>query len=289
MKQTKTPDGNASKSPAIRRFFSEGESNDKRQQKLKASQHRVPILIGRTRAKYFGKRHISVPIFNSQPASSNVNKAFEQYTESSILQDPFWLQQFALKKAQRDHIQASYNLIDAENLKTTCFPGWGAAEPVAAMNKRADRHQVFSVMVNGQRLYPVEQFNPKADSPKLSSAFAAMVKACTDNGGISQEEMLFWIASEQPLPESSTSVVNQAIEAEDLAQGWETLRDAGASEALAVRPLDCLLQGEEDLALQLFRQWTDVEQDEPEQSRDELIAAVKALITAQCISIDELK
>jgi hypothetical protein len=215
--------------------------------------------------------------------------AFDEYSNNPLLRNPFWQKQFAIKKAQRDLIFDSFQLVSPVCLKDDCYPGWGAADPVAALNKRAERNQVLSILDNGKRFYPIEQFDYKADTPKLTAAFTDIMKAFSDNGGITQEEMLFWLCSQQPLLLPYESSVDEAIQSDNIEQGWDTLKKAGPSEQPMVSPLACLLDGDSDTALRLFHDWTDIEQDGEPKTRKESIDAVKKFMAIKRISIDDLR
>lgn len=246
---------------------------------------RVPVDVLLYRIKRTASLDLLTPVNTSL---GSFDKAYNLYSSQELLRSPFWVNQFALKKSMRERILESYHLVNAQKLKEDCYPSWGASDPLSAMNKRAERNQVLSIMVDGERFYPIEQFEYKAETPKLTSAFNVIIKAFAGNGEISQEEMLYWLSERQPLLLPSDSVVSDAIEHEDLQQGWDALKQAGPSEQLMQRPLDCLLKGDSETALHLFYDWTDTEQDDPPHSREELIAAVKQFMAVERISIQDL-
>lgn len=230
------------------------------------------------------------PISSGQDQVANdFNKAWQAFSANDLLQDPFWQNQFALKKAQREHIFENYHLMTADDLKKDCFPGWGASDPVAALNKRAERNQALSIMEDGQRLYPIEQFEFKADVPKLTSAFSDLLKAFADNGDVTQEEMLYWLSAPQPLLLPADSLIDDAIDKDNLGQGWDALKEAGPSEQSLVCPLEYLIDGDSDTALRLFYDWTEFEQDSEVHTKAEAIDAVKQFMAIERISIDDLR
>ena len=217
------------------------------------------------------------------------DKAFHAFESHSLLQDPFYAKQFARKHAQRQQVLNSYNLVTAQVLKRDCYPGWVASDPVGALNKRADRDQILYVIDNGERRYPLAQFDVHAKNPKLTHAFAAVIEAFNTIGSISQEEFLYWLAAEHALPVTTESVVDQAIAAEDIDAAWQAISDAGSGAQNFVCPLELLKRGEVKTVLRLLDEWAEVAQDKPAPSRNEIINAIKALMAVEHIALDDLK
>lgn len=229
-------------------------------------------------------------IAESTHVKDDYDKAFEAFESHSLLQDPFYAKQFARKHAQRQHVLDSYNLVTAQDLKRDFYPGWIATDPVGALNKRADRNQILYVMLDkGERRYPLEQFDVHAKSPKLTDAFAQVIDACNTIGGISQEEFLFWLSSEHVLPVASTSVVDEAIDEDDIDAAWQAINDAGPSAQNFVCPLELLKRNEAQTVLRLLDDWAEVAQDKPVPSRIEVIDAIKALMAVEHIDLEDLK
>lgn len=241
----------------------------------------VEDLLERFIEKYY--RHET-----TSHSEKEFDSAFQAYNDNGLLRDPFWLKQFSFKKAQHDFILESYNLVDAKTLKHDCFPGWGATDPEAALCKRAERKQLLSIVEQGNWLFPIEQFDVNADTPKLTSSFTEILKAYAENGEITSSEMLYWLCMRQPLPMPNDSVIGVSIEQSDIQDAWERLRSEGPSTPVNIRPLDCLLDGDKDTAIRLFYDWTNIEQDGPAKPREEVIDALKQWMAIERISISDL-
>jgi hypothetical protein len=136
------------------------------------------------------------------------------------LKPTFWINHFTLKEEHNGHVLDCYNLMDANSLNRDFFPSWKVADPLAALNKRAERNQVLSIMVDGERRYPIEQFDVNASTPKLSGEFSKVLEAFNANSEISQLELLFWLSSDQMLSSPHNVVVGDVIENNDLEAGW---------------------------------------------------------------------
>ena len=187
--------------------------------------------------------------------------AYNAYQKHPMLRNPLWQNQLELKQQQRETVIQGYQLKTAEQL-AKWFKDWHVAKPAEALAKKAQRHRVLKLDLDGEAYYPMEQFEFKTKSPTVLPALLPLLRELKA-AQISHEELLYWLITAQQLPDipalrqnmALTKQLNSAIHQSDDNAAWQALQQAGPSTAQYIRPLDLALADQQEALMHLFGQW----------------------------------
>ena len=90
--------------------------------------------------------------------------AYNAYQKHPMLRNPLWQNQLELKQQQRETVIQGYQLKTAEQL-AKWFKDWHVAKPAEALAKKAQRHRVLKLDLDGEAYNPKHQIEFKKKTP----------------------------------------------------------------------------------------------------------------------------
>jgi hypothetical protein len=195
------------------------------------------------------------PLTDDISTRSNYNQALGALANNPLLFNTHWATQLRLTAQNQQTVLDYYDFVDAQMLTDTLYPLWQVGNPLAAIAKQAQRQTLLYIERNGQKLYPVQQFDTDSAKPALIAEFKILI-AKTREHKLTNMELLHWLCTAVPvtLP-NEPPLLEQHLNEADYESALNDIIQSGPSKVIELRPVDIARQGNTVLFKQLLSQW----------------------------------
>ncbi len=196
-----------------------------------------------------------LPLMDDVITTSNYSQALGALAENPLLFNTHWATQLRLTAQNQQKVIDYYDFVDAQALTETLYPQWHVGNPLAAIAKQAQRQALLYIERNGQKLYPVQQFDTDSAKPTLIAEFKILM-AKTREHKLTNMELLHWLCTPMPvtLPNEPPKL-EQHLNEGDYESALSDIIQSGPSKVIELRPIDIVRQGNTVLFKQLLAQW----------------------------------